>query len=290
MSLEGVEVFVEVVEAGSFVAAARRLGMPITTVSAKIARLEERLQATLIQRTTRKMRVTEAGRRYYERCIVALAAMQEGERELAEAAEEPSGPIRITCPANIAQSLLTPVVEQFLTRYPKCSVEIIATNRRVDMIAEGIDLAVRVGPLADSSLISRKFRSNRVCLWASPSYLERRGEPATVVDLRNHELIWFTRLPARMTLKSAYEAVTIDFQGRFAADDHDLVKAFILRGNGIGLLPEFIEEDASARPFLRQVLPEFFSEVMTAFFIYPAQKHPPLTVRAFVALATTESN
>src|SRR5271165_2425292 len=153
MSVDSIQVFVEVVEAQSFTRAAGRLKMPATTVSAKIAKLEERLGVTLIQRTTRRLQVTPAGRAYYERCARALAEIAEGERELLAGTQEPSGLLRITTPPDLAHGLLTPKVERFLKAYPKTSVELIVTSQIVDLLAERIDLAVRVGVLNDSSLI-----------------------------------------------------------------------------------------------------------------------------------------
>src|SRR5262245_38895695 len=138
MNLDGVDVFVRVVQAGSFSAAARQLAMPATTVSAKIARLEERLGVTLIQRSTRKMHVTEAGESYYRHCADAIAALAVGEEELAAATAEPSGLLRITVPADLAQSLLPRIIGAYLERYPKVSVEVLATNTQLDLLAEGI--------------------------------------------------------------------------------------------------------------------------------------------------------
>jgi DNA-binding transcriptional LysR family regulator len=289
MNMDGIDVFVEVVDAQSFTRAAARLGMPTTTVSAKVARLEERLGITLIQRTTRQLRITSAGRSYYNYCIRALAEIAEGERELASVTEEPTGTLRVTAPGDLAQALLTPLVERFLQLFPKVSVELVVANQLIDLIAEGIDLAVRVGPLEDSTLIVRKFRSGRVALWASPSYLDRMGTPQTVDELSGHEFIRFSRLCERITLKSSTgDAVDIEFKGRLASDDLDNLKTFVLRGNGIGLLPEFIGEDLMPFSPLVRVLPEYASEVSSVYFAYPAQRFVPQTVRAFIATATGE--
>jgi DNA-binding transcriptional LysR family regulator len=288
MKLDGVEVFAEVVEAGSFVAAARRLGMPTTTVSARVARLEAKLGVTLIQRTTRKLRVTEAGRSYYSRCAAALAELRQGERELDEAKTEPSGLIRITAPPNLARSLLASPIARFLARYPQCSIDVIATNRQIDLLSEGVDLALRVGPLRDSSLVARKFRAGRVCLWAARSYLRRMGEPASVADLAKHQVIRFSRLPERITLRSKGEIFDVQFDGRLSADDHDVVKLLVLRGLGVGLLPEFVVEEAAASAELQRVLPDVSSEDITVYLAYPAQRHVPASVRAFIELATSE--
>ncbi|WP_234907063.1 LysR family transcriptional regulator [Rhizobium rhizogenes] len=289
MTLESIEIFVEVIDAQSFTRAAARLGIPTTTISAKIARLEQRLGVTLIHRTTRRLQVTPAGNSYYQHCIRALAEIAEGERELAARVQEPVGLLRITAPADLTQNLLTPVAERFLHVYPKASIEFVVTNQIIDLISESVDLAVRVGPLDDSSLIARKFRSGRIALWAAPSYLERMGTPRTPEELKWHEFIRFTRLRDTVVLKSSTGAAfDADFGGRLASDDFDNLKTLILRGGGIGLLPEFIGEGMGAPSSLVRVLPDYASDVSTVYFAYPAQRFVPQTVRAFIATATGE--
>ncbi|AMP37093.1 LysR family transcriptional regulator [Ralstonia solanacearum] len=290
MSLDSIEVFVEVVSARSFTRAGERLGMPTTTVSAKIARLEKRLGVTLIQRTTRQLHVTPAGMNYYDRCVRALAELSEGERELAAARDEPSGLLRITAPPDLAQTLLTPLVERFLQTYPKVSIELVITTRTVDLIAERIGLAVRVGPIDDSSLVIRRFCAARTALWAAPAYLDRMGHPQQPEDLARHDLIRFSLLGERVALKTATgEVIDVDFASRLASDDLDSVKTYVLRGNGIGLLPEFIGEQAQAPSPLVRVLPAYASEVRTVYFAYPAQRFVPQAVRAFIATATVDA-
>lgn len=287
MNTESIDVFVEVVDAQSFSRAASRLGMPATTVSAKIARLEERLGVTLIQRTTRQLRVTQAGRRYYERCVRALAEIAEGERELANVVEEPTGLLRITAPADLAQALLTPVVERFLDAYPKVVVDLKITNRVVDLITEEVDLALRVGPLKDSTLVVRRFKSGRLNLWAAKSYVQRAGLPRTRNDLSKHTLIRLSTLQPGVTLKSpAGETISLESPGRIATDDFSNLKALIQRGRGIGILPDFMGEEPGSGGSLVKVLPNYRSDVVSIYFAYPAQRFVPKTVQAFIAVAT----
>jgi DNA-binding transcriptional LysR family regulator len=287
MSIQDIEIFVEVVDAEGFSRAAQRLGIPITTVSSKIARLEARLGVTLIQRTTRRLHVTAAGRSYYGHCTRALAEMAEAQRELAIAAGEPAGLLRITTPPDFAQSLLPPLVERFLSAYPRASVELMVTNRVVNLVAEGIDLAVRIGPLKDSSLTARRFRLSRAGLWAAPEYLRKRGIPRTPADLAGHDLLRFSRLPETVMLKANATEALVDFQGSFATDDLDNLRTFVLRGAGIGLLPEFLGEEL-ARTAVTRVLPDYFTPMRTIYFVYPAQKFVPQTVRAFIDLTIDE--
>jgi DNA-binding transcriptional LysR family regulator len=288
MSMQDIEVFVEVVDAEGFTRAAQRLGMPTTTVSSKVARLEARLGVTLIQRTTRRLHVTAAGRSYYGHCVRALSEMAEAQGELAAAAGEPTGLLRITAPADLAKSVLPPIVERFLRTYPRASVELTVTNHVVDLVAEGIDLALRIGPLEDSSLTTRRFHSTQAGLWAAPAYLRRRGVPKTPADLPRHDLLRFSRLPETLALRANGDKALIDFRGRFATDDLDTLHTFVLRGAGIGLLPDFLGEQLAKTSAVTRVLPDYVSLKRTIYFVFPAQKFVPQTVRAFIGLAMDE--
>ncbi|MEO9900360.1 LysR family transcriptional regulator [Nisaea sp.] len=288
MTVDAIEIFVEVVAAQSFRRAAERLGMPSTTVSAKLARLEERLGVTLIRRTTRQLHVTPAGQRYYQRCVRALGELEEAERELADLSQEPAGRLRLTVPADLAQTAAPPAIERFLKLYPKVSVELIVTNRRVDLIAEGVDLAIRLGLHDEASLIVRKFLEGRAGLWASPGYLKERGVPKTVADLARHDMIRFSSLGESSPLvTSSGEVAEINFSGRLASDDLQNIRTLIARGNGIGLLPDFLGGSSEGETPLVRVLPELCSDPVTVYFAYPAQRFVPLTVKAFIASATS---
>jgi DNA-binding transcriptional LysR family regulator len=284
MDLVGVEVFVEVVDAQSFTRAARRLCIPTTTVSARVARLEKKLGVTLIQRTTRQLHVTSAGRTFYGHCVRALAALGEGEQELAAASQEPAGDLTITAPGDLAAALLTPLVERFLATHPKVRVDLIVTNRQVDLIAEGVDLAVRVGPLEDSSLIIRRFTAGHIGLWAARTYLEQAGMPKRPRDLQKHPFLGLGRLRSNVALKSAKgELLDLDLQARLSSDDFNTLKAFIQRGAGIGLLPDFMGRDPTAG--LAPVLADYQSALVPVYFAYPSQRFVPHTVRAFIDMA-----
>ncbi|MDC9823659.1 LysR family transcriptional regulator [Devosia sp. ZB163] len=283
MVLNGIDVFVRVVQAGSFAAAARDLGMPTTTVSARIARLEERLGVTLIQRSTRRMHVTEAGQAYFGHCVEALNALEAGESQLAAAGSEPSGLLRITAPSDIAGTVLPALCERFLEHYPRADIDLVVTNRQVDLIGEGVDLAVRAGPMRDSTMLSRKFVSGSLGLWASSDYLGRHGMPASLEDLARHQIIRFSRMPESFRLVAGGHSYTLPERSRISADDLQTIRAFVQRGAGIGLLPDFNAVTPDA-PLVR-VLPQFGTEPAPVFFVYPAQRFLTLNVRAFMDLA-----
>jgi DNA-binding transcriptional LysR family regulator len=281
MILDGIDVFVSVVQAGGFSAAARQLGMPATTVSARIARLEERLGTTLIQRSTRRMHVTEAGERYFEHCLAALASLQEGEDQLAAGTREPSGILRITAPPDLSQILLPPMVQAYLGLYPRAEVELVITNSPLDLLAQGIDLAVRASPMRDSSLLSRKLASGSLALFASADYLRQRGTPRHPDDLAGHTIMAMSRVPTSyLRLVSKGAAFDLIPTARVKIDDMQTLRAFVALGSGIGLLPDFVMPDR-----LTRVLPEFSTAPNTVFFVYPAQRFVPVRVRAFVELA-----
>ncbi|MFN3146268.1 MAG: LysR family transcriptional regulator [Paracoccaceae bacterium] len=284
MILDGIDVFTEVVDAQSFSRAARRLGMPVSTVSARVARLEDRLGATLIRRTTRQLSVTPLGQRYYDRCVRALAEMAAAERELADASEDPSGPLHISAAADLAQFKLVPVIDAYLARHPRTTVDLSVTNRHVDLIAEDVDLAVRIGTLPDSSLVARRYFEARMGLWATPAYLDRHGTPQSPADLAGHGLVRLSRdTGALRLLDGEGQPVPLDMPARIAADDMQSCRSFALAGAGIAILPDFIGNAPDA-PLVR-VLPRIASAPIAPAFVYPAQRFVPRTVRAFIDLA-----
>lgn len=282
MNLEGIDVFVRVVQQGSFAAAARLLGMPTTTVSARIARLEERLGVTLIQRSTRRMHVTEAGEAYFASCVEAINALDAGESRLAAVGAAPSGLLRITAASDIASTVLPPFCERFLEAYPQASLDLVVTNRQVDLIAEGVDLAVRAGPMKDSTLLSRKFGCGSLGLWASEAYQQKRGVPASIDDLARHEIVGFARLPESFRLLGPDgSGFSLPEKTRLRVDDMQAIRAFVLSGYGIGLLPDAVTPGTT----LRRVLPGYSTAEAHVYFVYPAARFLTANVRAFLDMA-----
>src|SRR5215469_1068819 len=221
MNLDDIAVFVRVVEAGSFSAAARRLEMPKATVSAKIARLEKRLGLSLIQRTTRKLRVTEAGEEYFRHCADAIREVELAEAALQSTSGKPSGVLKITAPVDLGHTLLPRIVNAYTARYPDVSVELFVTNRIVDLVGEGIDLAIRPSQaLKDSSLIAQRFFEIGSNLWASPRYLERLGALAHPRDLTKAAVVGF-RPRGSMVLTNGKSDVEVPTTGRVRADDFE---------------------------------------------------------------------
>src|SRR4051794_6644985 len=175
MDLNEMLVFTRVVQAGSFTAGAAALGMPKSSVSRKVSELEERLKARLLQRTTRKLSLTDVGRIYYEHCARIVSEVEDAERAVNSLQETPRGLLRVTAPTNFA--FLGPIVSDYLKRYPEVRVDLFCTGRTVDLVEERFDVAIRAGALADSSLIARSLGSAKWLLVATPAYLKKRGRP-----------------------------------------------------------------------------------------------------------------
>lgn len=281
MELDGIAIFVKVVQAGSFSAAARLLGVPNTTVSAKVARLEKRLGVTLIQRTTRKLHVTPAGQAYFERCVRGLEEIETAEAEITQSAE-PKGLLRITAPGDVAHGLLPAAVSRFLERYPRTRVEVLVANRVVDLVAEGVHLAIRAGALRDSTLVARRYLPYTGGLWASAQYLKRKGTPQSPAELEQHDCLVFPRFaPRGLRLTDGKSKLDVQLPARIAVDDLETLRYFAVRSAGIVTLIDYLAREAPLVP----VLPKWNWTSGALSFVYPGQLFVPANVRAFIDTA-----
>lgn len=284
MDLNAIAVFVKVVQAGSFSRAARLLGMPNTTVSAKVARLEKHLGVTLIQRTTRKLNVTPQGRAYFDHCVNGLEELAAGESLLTSASGEPTGLLRITAPVDVGHHVLPPIVHDYLRAHPKVRIELVVTNRMVNLVAEGVDLAIRAGELKDSTLAARPFIRYQGGLWASRTYVASRGEPKTPDELARHDGLFFSRLPREaLRLASGRKKADVPLSWRIAADDLETLRAFVLQGDGIGAMPDYLARDHAGE--IVRVLPDWSWTRAALSFVYPGRRFVPPTVRSFIDAA-----
>ena len=286
MDLDAIAVFVRVVESGSFSAAARRLAMPKATVSAKVARLEKQLGVSLIQRTTRKLRVTEAGAQYFRHCVEAIRQVELAEAALQSTSGKPSGLLKVTAPVDVGHTVLPRIVHAYAARYPDVSVELIVTNRIVDLVGEGIDLAIRPSQaLKDSSLIAQRYFEMGSNLWASPKYLRRLGALTHPRDLSGAQFVGFLGRNS-VVLTNGRSDVEIPTTARIRADDFETIKALLLSGDGLAWLPDFLAEEAAAAGMLVPVLPQWWPKERGAFyFIYVGRKYGLPKVQAFIQAA-----
>src|SRR6185503_5031602 len=285
MDLDGIAIFVKVLQAGSFSRAAKLLGMPNSTVSAKVSALEKRLGVTLLQRTTRKLRATQAGEAYYHRAVRALEELQAAENELETGRAEPKGLLRLTAPVEIGHSLLPALVHGFLQKHPQLEVELIVTNRVLDLVVDGIDLAIRAGPLKDSSLIAKSFDLGFFGLWASPAYLTEHAAPRHPKELAQHNCLRFSRFKHEgFRLSNGKENVNIPVSGNSIADDFETLRSLAVFGAGIAFLPSFLCAEETKQDKLVRVLPQWRGDRVSISLVYPGQRFVPAKMRAFIAV------
>jgi DNA-binding transcriptional LysR family regulator len=285
MDLDAIAVFVKVVEAGSFSGAARLLKMPKTTVSAKVAALEKRLAVILIQRTTRKLYLTEAGSQYFHHCVNAVREIELGEAALMASRSTPTGLLKLTAPTDLGHTLLPKIIHAYLKKYPQVSVEMVLSNGISDLVGEGIDLAIRAGRLKDSSLIAKPFMPIAIHLWATPAYLAQTRAPNHPRELEQHQVLGLSAM--RTTVLSKGKAtVDVVLRSRVLTDDFEAVKAMVMVGEGIGWLPDFLVADAHAAGVLVPVLADWKHADAGGFnFLYPGKKYASPKVQAFIATA-----
>lgn len=248
MDLNETAVFVKVVQAGSFSAAARQLELPTSTVSTRVARLERRLGVTLIQRTTRRLHLTEVGELYYQEAAIGLGHLLEAEAAATASVGEAKGLLRVTAPMDFGDALFAGLIAGLRRGHPGISLELILADRFVDLVAEGVDVAIRVGKLQDSTLIAKKVGVACWAPYASPNYL--RGAPplAKPQALRKHRCLPFTPLGKdQWTLSDGKGSVTVPLAGQVIANDVGIIRAMALSGDGVALLPNYVcREEAEA--------------------------------------------
>lgn len=276
--------FVAVVEAGSFVAAADAVGLSKAAVSRQVGELEQRLGARLLHRTTRRLSLTDDGQLFYARAKELLAAIDEAESEITSRSGEPSGLLRINAPLTFGVLHLAPLWGRFADAHPKVSLEIDLSDRIVDLVEEGYDLAVRITNLPSSQLVSRQLASSRMVLCASPDYLARHGVPAHPRDLAAHRVIsysyWSTRDEWSFTGPDG--EVRVRTQPRIHANNGDTCRAAALDHQGIILQPDFLVGDDLRQGTLVELLPDYASLTIGIHAVYPSRKYLPIKTRRMV--------
>lgn len=277
-------IFTRVVQSGSFTAAAQLLDMPKSSVSRKISDLEDRLGARLLQRTTRKLGLTDVGRIYYDRCARIVGEIEEADQAVGNMQAAPCGPLRITAPLSF--SLLGPIVGEYLKRYPSVQVELVCTDRRVDLVNEGFDLAIRAGQLDDSSLVARHLGAIERVVIASPAYLKQHGSPRQPTDLQQRACIAFGAISAHSlwTLNNGDKQVEVRITPRLTVNDLELVCEAARAGIGIALIPRFICTDDLRTGKLKQILRDWRSNTTPLHAVYPTTRHLSPKVLSFVEL------
>lgn len=291
MTLEQLRILVKVVQSGSFTRAAETLSKQKSYVSRVIAQLEAELGAKLLERTTRKLRVTELGREVYERAVAIVGAVDDTSSLVQAAQGDPRGLLRLTCGVEFGMLAVGRWVDEFLAAHPSASVEVEYTSRVLDLVHEGFDLSIRVGDLPQSRLVARPLGRIRYGLFACPRYLERRGQPKEPAQLKEHSLVMFSGGSRRKGWQllpqggGERDVQTIDGPARLRANNSFIVRDALLRSVGVGQLPLMIATEAVAAGRLVPVLPDWQPPSVPVHAVYPSNRYLSPKVRAFIDLA-----
>jgi DNA-binding transcriptional LysR family regulator len=278
--LNDMAVFVEVVKARSFRRAAEGAGLPNSTVSRRITILEKAIGLRLLHRTTRKVELTEAGQLYYERCKRVVDEARLAHEQLGEMRAQPSGMLRVSLPVDFANIYLAPLIAEFARRYPGINFEFDLSPRRVDLVTESIDVAIRMGESESSSLIARQLARLPRYLYASPRYLELFGEPSEPADLVRHECFGLLKAAGPWTLHNAAEKVDVAASGgRFQLNSIGMMRRLATLDLGIAMLAEAIAADDVANGRLRRVLPQWQATPIPVYAITETRLLPAKTQR-----------
>jgi DNA-binding transcriptional LysR family regulator len=288
--LASMRAFVKVVEAGSFVRGADQLGISTTSASRLVAELEQHLGTRLLQRTTRKLHLTDAGQRYFERASQLLSDIEEAEEEVGSATTTPRGRLRISVGQTFGARQLSSVFPRFQEKYPDVKLEVFATDRRVDLIEEGFDLAVRMSLEIPATYVARRLCAIRVVVCGSPEYLATRGTPAVPQDLAAHNCLTVPSggFENRWLFEGAEGAITVQVRGDYRSDSGDLLRAAALAGQGLVYLPTFIVGEELARGELVPLLREWKTPSLEARVVYPTRRFVSAKVRAFTEFLQEE--
>jgi DNA-binding transcriptional LysR family regulator len=286
------QAFVSVAELGSFVAAAEQLGSSKTAISRAVSELEERLSTRLMQRTTRTLSLTPEGLAFLARCKEALAVVEEAEDQLRNSKQAAVGLIRINAPVSFGISHLAPLWGQFAARYPKVQLDITLSDRVVDIVDEGFDIAIRIARKPNSSLISRKLADLKLVLCASPDYLKRYGTPKHPLELQQHQTIAYSYLSTGddWVMHGPEGEIRFKTHPRIRANNGETCHAAALAGQGITLQPSFIVGNDVASGALIELMPEFRVTELEIAVVYPSRKLLSPRVRALVDFLVEQSS
>ncbi|MGO4152132.1 LysR family transcriptional regulator [Cupriavidus sp. YAF13] len=276
--LNDMALFVEVVKAKGFRSAAEVMGVPNSTLSRRISALEKAIGLRLLHRTTRKIELTEAGQIYFERCKRIVDEARLAHEQLGDMLAQPSGVLRASLPVDFAVTYLAPLIAEFAGLYPGITFDFDLTPRRVDLVSEPFDVAIRMGESENSQLIARALASLTPCLYASPGYLERSGEPNKPADLDRHECLSILKAGS-WTLRDGRRSVTVSVGGRFMLNSVGMSRRLATLDMGIVLMPEEVVADELASGKLRRIMPEWHGTPMPVYAMTETRLLPAKTQR-----------
>jgi len=284
-TLDGLKTVVGVIETSSFTAASERLGISKALVSKYVGEVESQLGTRLFNRTTRQVTATQAGLAYYEQALILLEQYQVMLDKVHLDQTEPSGLIRISAPVTYGEQTLSPLISRFLQKYPKIKVDIKLTNGPVDMLEEAIDVRIRIGEIEDSNMVAKKLSHHNLILCASKSYLEVRGQPATLEQFKHHSCVLDSnfKMAKQWPFKHKSGAITqVTINSNFSVNSPKAVQKAVLSGAGIGLIPDFIIENDLKELRLIPLLPDFQVMSFGLYAVYPHRKYLAQKIRCFI--------
>ena len=282
--LEEMSVFVRIVDAGGIGKAADQLGLAKSGISRRLNALETRLGVTLINRTTRSSSLTSAGHEYYERAVKLIGEISELNGLAADENKPLQGQLRLAVPLSFGLGHLSPAIDEFACEHPGLSINIDFSDRQVNLVEQGVDLAIRISDLSDSSLQARRICPIRLLLCASPAYLEKHGTPAKPEDLKDHQVLGYTLgsgQAIRLTDQQGNEQL-VHTSAKMAANNGDFLRNMALAGHGIAVLPTFIVWQSLARKELVPVLKQFTPQGINAWAVYPKTRYLSHPARKFI--------
>lgn len=282
--LTAMQMFVRVVETGSFSAVAKEMNSTQPTISKNIAELESWLGAKLLNRSTRSLRLTETGTDYYERCVAILSDVEDAEQMVGQLQTQPRGTVRVSTVVAFGRLHLVPRMQAFFKRYPQITVDIRLNDRVVDLVEEGVDVAIRMGELADSSLIAKKLCTSPFVTVATPEYFKANGIPRHPRDLRDHNYLVYSDagLRSETRFKDQDEPFYVKVEGNLTTNNTEALRAALLTGIGIARTPRWLVGDAIDDGRLVPVLEPFQPDPHAIHAVYPPGRHLPSKVRSFI--------
>jgi DNA-binding transcriptional LysR family regulator len=283
-TLTSMKVFATVVEAGSFAAASDRLELSRAMVSKHMAHLESHLGTRLLNRTTRRLSLTQSGSAYVERCQQILKDIEEAELAATELTSVPRGTLRLTAPLTFGILHVAPLIADYLLIHPQARLDFTLDDRNVDLVNEGYDLAIRIGNLAETGLIARRFATDRLVVCGAPDYFRRHGVPQVPEDLAHHSCLSYSYAPSgdEWRFSSAGGEHVVQVHGNVRANSGDLLRVAALGGAGITILPRFVVGADLRLGRLQPVLTDFGARELGIYAVYPSRKHLSAKVRSFI--------
>ena len=282
--LDGVAVFVGVINTGSFTAAAEALGHSTSYVSKTVTRLEKRLGSRLLNRTTRTISLTDAGRAYFERCNQIVIDAENAQRSISQLQDNPKGLLRVNAPVSFGSMYLLDHLSEFMKRFPEITLEVEFNDRMIDVVAEGYDVVIRAGQIRDSNLVARKFTTSKSIVVASPAYSKNNGRPEMVSELENHACLAYSLIPNPTLwefMKDGNRTV-VKVTPRLMCNNAAIEVAMAVNGIGIGRIPLFCCEQEIAEGTLEIILDDYEQPEIGVYAVYPHRQYLTAKVRAFV--------